>query len=86
MIITKILFILLCMFSLGACKEDYTYPNVLTELSEVRTDAAGKLKQLTTDDGSIFSIGMQPAEYKFRPDTLYRMLTVFEQSVRYLVI
>lgn len=79
MILIRLFFILLCMLSMGACKEEYTYPDVLTELAEVQTDTQGKLKQLTTDKGETFSISQFPKEYKFRPDTLYRMLTVFEQ-------
>ena len=78
MSLNRLFLFLLCMLSLGACKEDYSYPNVLTELAEVQTDAGGKLSKLTTDDGRTFSVKIQSAENKFVPDTLYRMLTVFE--------
>ena len=66
------------MLFLGACKEEYSYPNVLTELAEVQTDAKGRLSTLTTDNGETYTIGIQSVENKFVPDTLYRMLTVFE--------
>ena len=79
MILIRIFFILLCMLSLEACKEDeYAYPNVLTELTETETDSDGMLSQLTTDQGETFKVCEQPADYKFKTDTLYRMLTVFE--------
>lgn len=78
MITFRLFLSLLCMLFLGACKEDYSYPNVLTELAEVKTDNEGRLKQLTTDNGSQYAIKIQSAENKFRPDTTYRMLTVFE--------
>lgn len=66
------------MLSLGACKDDYTYPNVLTELTEVQTNAQGRIKQLTTDRGETFIVSEQSAANKFTADSLYRMLTVFE--------
>lgn len=66
------------MLSVGACKDDYSYPNVLTELADVQTDASGHLKTLTTDNGDIFTIGKCASTDKFVADTLYRMLTIFE--------
>ena len=81
MILTRIFFILLCMLSLGACKEEYTYPNVLTELTEIQTDAKGQLKELTTDRGEVFTIVQQQANNKFVADTLYRMLTIYEPII-----
>lgn len=79
MILFRLLFILLCMLSLGACKEDYTYPNVLTELAEVETDKNGYIKQLTTDYDKTFNIISYESKGPLVPDTLYRMLTVFEE-------
>lgn len=76
--IFRLFIILLCMLSLGACKEEYTYPNVFTELAEVQTDASGGLKVLTTDRGAAFTVGNFASTTKFTPDSLYRMLTVFE--------
>ena len=78
MILFRLSFILLCMLSIGACKEDYSYPNVLTELAEVQTDENGHLKELTTDRGETFIVGKYASTTRFTADTLYRMLTVFE--------
>lgn len=78
MILFRLFFILLCMFSVGACKEDYSYPNVLTELAEVQTDEKGGLKELTTDRGETFTVAKYTSTITFTADTLYRMLTVFE--------
>lgn len=78
MILFRLFFILLCMLSMGACKEDYTYPNVFTELAEVETDANGKPQRLTIDNGESFTVREFSSLSKFVPDTLYRMLTVFE--------
>lgn len=78
MIVFRLVFILLCMLSIGACKEDYTYPNVLTELADVQTDSAGKPQQLTTDHGDTFIVSKYTSTNKFVADTLYRMITVFE--------
>ena len=78
MILFRLSFILLCMLSLGACKEDYSYPNVLTELTEIQTDENGHLKVLTTDRGETFTVGKYVSTTQFTADSLYRMLTVFE--------
>ena len=78
MILFRQLLILLCVLSIGACKEDYSYPNVLTELTEVQTDGNGMMKTLTTDRGEAFTIAKCAQAVKLTADSLYRMLTVFE--------
>lgn len=74
----KLLVVLLCMYSLSACEEEYSYPNVVTELTEVETDSQGKLSRLITDRGESYAIGQQPEKLKLVADTLYRVLSVFE--------
>lgn len=78
MILHRLIYILLCVLFIGACKEDFSYPNVLTEFAEVQTDRDGCLKELTTDRGETFSIMKFASTTRFTADTLYRMLTVFE--------
>ena len=79
MILIRLFFILLCMLSLGACKEEYSYPNVLTELAEVQTDAEGKMVKLITDHGQSYDLPHLSFDNKVLvADTLYRMLTVYE--------
>ena len=78
MILIRLFYILLCMLSLGACKEEYSYPNVLTELTEVQTDAEGKMSTLITDRGESYAITQHTFKHTLVADTTYRMLTVYE--------
>ena len=79
MILTKLFYILLCMLSLGACKEEYSYPNVLTQLTEIQTDTEGRMVRLITDLGQSYEISLVSSNNKVLvADTLYRMLTVYE--------
>lgn len=75
--LSKLIFILLCMLSLGACKEEYVYPNVLTELTELQTDENGRFKNLITDRGESFGIAKLTQDSLLVSDTLYRALTVY---------
>ena len=79
MILFRLIIILLCTLSMGACKEDFSYPNVFTELAEVKTDAKGKLVYLTTDNGETFSVKANKDTTTFAPDTLYRIISVYEK-------
>lgn len=78
MILIRLFVILLCMCSIAACEEEYSYPNVITELTEMQTNSHGKLSKLITDRGKSFSIEQQPENLKLVQDTLYRMISVFE--------
>ena len=45
-----ILYSLLCILLLGACKEDeYVYPNIITTFIDAATDESGTLQKLITD-------------------------------------
>ena len=52
-----ILYSLLCILLLGACKEDeYVYPNVITTFIDAATDENGTLQKLITDKGESLQI------------------------------
>lgn len=52
-----ILYSLLCILLLGACKEDeYVYPNVITTFIDAATDESGTLQKLITDKGESLQI------------------------------
>ena len=52
------------MLSMGACKEEYEYPDVITEFTEIQTDKNGKPCQLITDQGKTFQITGLPENLK----------------------
>ena len=62
-----VLFILIAC--LTSCKNDGDdssdfYPNVVTEFAMIRTDAAGTMTELTTDDGRTYTIANPQEGYK----------------------
>ena len=69
---------LLCILGLGACKEEYVYPDVLTEFTELKTDKTGNLANLITDRGECFTIGQAPTKYELTPDSIYRAVSVYQ--------
>lgn len=71
-------FFLLCILFMGACKEDYVYPDVLTEFTELKTNKKGEPASLLTDRNESFIIQKFPEEYKLTADTTYRAVTMFQ--------
>ena len=69
---------LLCILSLGACKEEYVYPDVLTEFTELKTNKTGDLANLITDRGEQFTINQAPTKYDLTPDSIYRAISVYQ--------
>ena len=68
-----IVYSLLCILLLGACKEDeYVYPNVITTFIDAATDESGTLQKLITDKGESLQI-LKPANSQSgragRPDS-----------------
>lgn len=70
----------LCFMSaFTACKdEEYVYPNVLTEMVDIKTDSSGKLSYIYTDHGSSYRINERSGLEGFTPDSVYRTLSIFE--------
>lgn len=61
-----------------SCQEDeYVYPNVLTELTEIQTDNKGTLTFLITDAGEKYQILEQKGLDSLTPDSTYRVLCVY---------
>ncbi len=70
---------LCCMSAFTACKdEEYVYPNVLTEMVDIKTDSSGKLSSIDTDYGSSYKINERSGLEGFTPDSVYRTLSIFE--------
>lgn len=68
----------MCTLLLQACKKDeYVYPNVVTEFADARTDASGTLTQLITDKGKMMDIQYREGLNGLKSDTIYRTVSVF---------
>ena len=69
--------LLVAALLLVSCAErNEPYPSLVTEFADIRTDAAGNLTEMTTDNGTCYSItntNIQP----HRPDTTYRAIVGF---------
>lgn len=70
---------LLCIILLGGCKEDeYVYPSVLTELVDIRSNSSGRLSEIISDNGNVYTINERNGLEGFVPDSIYRTLSIFE--------
>lgn len=71
--------ILLCILLTSGCKEDeYVYPSVLTEFTDIRSDKYGKLAEIISDNGAKYVINERSGLEGFTPDSIYRTLSIFE--------
>lgn len=74
-----ILYSLLCILLLGACKEDeYVYPNVITTFIDAATDENGTLQKLITDKGESLQILNREGLDGLTPDSIYRSVSIYE--------
>lgn len=63
---------------LGACGEDdYVYPNVLTDMIDLKTDHTGTGRYLITDEGTEWRIQSRTGLDGLAPDTTYRTVTMY---------
>lgn len=77
--VTLYILFLCCVLTVVGCKDDeYVYPNVLTEMVDIRTDSSGKLSYLDTDTGKSYQINERSGLEGFTPDSIYRTLSIFE--------
>ena len=74
-------FILLCLLApslLTACSDDdYVYPNVLTEMTDLVTDHTGTAAYLKNDEGIMWSIQPRAGLDGLTPDSVYRTVTMY---------
>lgn len=65
-------------FLLPACSDDdYVYPNVLTEMIDLKTDNTGTGRYLITDEGTEWNIQARTGLGGLVPDTTYRTVTMY---------
>lgn len=68
----------LCLSAGCEREEAYHYPDVLTDLVEIETDAKSNIKLLRTDDGAEYALSRAIELQKSTPDSLYRMRCTFQ--------
>ena len=78
-LLTRFSFLLLCMYLLGACKEEeYVYPDVITEFIGAATDENGTLTRLVADNGEEYRIQARSGLDGLKKDTLYRTISIYQ--------
>lgn len=73
-------FLLSFLFPLLLCAcsdDDYVYPNVLTDMVDLKTDDTGTVRYLITDQGNEWRIQSRTGLDGLAPDTLYRTVTMY---------
>lgn len=74
----QIILILFTTMLFSACGEDeYVYPDMLTEMACLQTDAQGYGHQLITDNGKTWAIPQNQQPNKLTADSLYRVISKF---------
>ena len=74
----KAIYIFLSAALLSACgKEDYVYPNLITEMTCLKTDAEGFGTQIVTDQGIIWHLQEGNRPDSLTTDSTYRVVSRF---------
>lgn len=76
-----LIYIFLTVFLLsneGCQEDDYVYPDVLTEFTEVQTNDKGILTYLLTDQGDKYQILEREGLDGLTPDSIYRTLCIYQ--------
>ena len=74
----KAIYIFLSAALLSACgKEDYVYPNLITEMTCLKTDAKGFGTQIVTDQGIVWHLQEGNRPDSLTADSTYRVVSRF---------
>ena len=74
----KAIYIFLSAVLLSACgKEDYVYPNLITEMTCLKTDAKGSGTQIVTDQGIVWHLQEDTRPDSLIADSTYRVVSRF---------
>lgn len=74
----KLPIILLAAIYLTACgEEEYVFPNLITEMSCLKTDSEGFGSQIITDDGMVWQLQANNRPDSLTADSLYRVVSRF---------
>lgn len=74
----KLPLVLFATLLLTACgEEEYVFPNLITEMSCLKTDAEGFGTQIITDDGTVWNLQGSNRPDSLTADSLYRVVSRF---------
>ena len=77
-LLLKRYFILFAVMLLTACgEEEYVFPDLITEMSCLRTDSKGFGTQIITDEGTIWHLQEESRPDSLTADSLYRVVSRF---------
>ncbi len=76
-LLLKRYFILFAVVLLTACGEEYVFPDLITEMSCLRTDSKGFGTQIITDEGTIWHLQEGSRPDSLTADSLYRVVSRF---------
>lgn len=77
-LLLKRYFILFAVVLLTACgEEEYVFPDLITEMSCLRTDSKGFGTQIITDEGTIWHLQEESRPDSLTADSLYRVVSRF---------
>ena len=81
-LLKQIGFLLFTASLLIACgeEEEYTYPDLVTEIACLKTDTEGKGTELLTDQGKTWKIPVKQQPAELAPDSIYRVLCRYAPS------
>lgn len=68
------------LLGVGCQEDEYVYPDVLTELTEIQTDNKGMLTYLVTDTGEKYRVLEREGLDGLTPDSTYRTLCVYRMA------
>lgn len=69
---------LLLWTGIGCQEEEYVYPDVLTEFTEIQSNGNGTLTYLLTDSGDKYRVLEREGLDGLTPDSIYRALCVYQ--------
>lgn len=76
---TMRLWLLMTVVVLAACSDDdYHYPSVKLEFLTARSDAQGRLAQVTTDNGETYAVKQDDSNLKVGADSTLRIVSQYE--------
>ena len=77
-LLSKLTFILFTAMFLSACgEEEYVYPNLITEISCLKTNSEGFGVQIITDNGTVWDLKEGNRPDNLTADSVYRVVSRF---------
>ncbi|WP_455672115.1 NigD1/NigD2 family lipoprotein [Phocaeicola sp.] len=76
--VQKLIYLFFLPVLITACSDDdYVYPDVLTEITSLKTDGTGTIRSLITDEGVEWSVQTRSGIDGLVADSIYRTITMY---------